>query len=98
GRRKPDVIIADIVLPDIDGCAFIEHLRDDTASAASDTPALALTVFGRPREQERILAAGFDVLRQKPIEPADLANEVAGLVGRQWRRRVNGGRGLHPSA
>ena len=80
--RKPDVIIADILLPDIDGCEFIEQLRDHADSAASGTPALALTVFGRPREQERILAAGFDALRQKPIEPADLANEVARLVGR----------------
>src|SRR5207244_10701628 len=81
-RRKPDVIIADILLPDIDGCAFMERLRDDAASDASTTPALALTVFGRPREQEPILAAGFDVLPQKPIEPAELANDVARLVGR----------------
>jgi signal transduction histidine kinase/AmiR/NasT family two-component response regulator len=78
-RRKPDVIIADIILPDIDGCAFIESLRT-SSSPASKTPALALTVFGRPNEQQRILAAGFNALRQKPIEPADLANEVARLV------------------
>jgi signal transduction histidine kinase/CheY-like chemotaxis protein len=82
GRRKPDVIIADIILPDIDGCAFMERVRDGAQSAANDTPALALTVYGRANERERILAAGFDVLRQKPIEPADLANEVARLVGR----------------
>ncbi|HEV3486295.1 MAG TPA: ATP-binding protein [Vicinamibacterales bacterium] len=75
-RRKPDVIIADIILPDIDGCALIERIRGN----AQSTPALALTVFGRPAEQERILAAGFNALRQKPIEPADLANAVARLV------------------
>lgn len=79
-RRNPDVIIADIVLPDVDGCAFIQRLRS-ADSASSRTPALALTVFGRPHEQERILAAGFNALRQKPIEPADLANEVVRLVG-----------------
>jgi len=75
-RRNPDVIIADIVLPDIDGCAFMERVR----AAGRDTPALALTVFSRPREQERILASGFNALRQKPIEPADLANEIARLM------------------
>jgi signal transduction histidine kinase/CheY-like chemotaxis protein len=79
-QRKPDVIIADIVLPDIDGCAFIQRVRTSGHSAIHDTPALALTVFGRPDEQTRILSAGFDVLRQKPIEPADLANEVFRLV------------------
>jgi signal transduction histidine kinase len=75
-RRNPDVIIADIVLPDIDGCAFLERVR----KAGKDTPALALTVFGRAHERERILAAGFNALRQKPIEPADLANAVVRLV------------------
>ena len=79
--RTPDVIIADIVLPGIDGCAFLERLRKDDGEGR-DTPALALTVFGRPHEQERIRAAGFEVLRQKPVEPADLANDIARLVGR----------------
>ncbi len=79
-RCRPDVIIADIGLPDIDGCAFLERLRQ--RGADGDIPALALTVFGRAHEQERIRAAGFDVLRQKPIEPADLANEVARLAER----------------
>ena len=80
-RSRPDVIIADIVLPDVDGCAFLRLLRE--RGAAGDIPALALTVFGRPHEQSRILDAGFDALRQKPIEPADLANEVARLVERK---------------
>jgi signal transduction histidine kinase len=80
-RRTPDVIISDIVLPDIDGCAFLTRLRAAN-SPGSNTPALALTVFGRAHEQERIRAAGFEVLRQKPVEPADLANDVARLVGR----------------
>ncbi len=79
-RRNPDVIISDVVLPDIDGCAFIKRVRANDDSTRSRTPALALTVFGRAHDRERILAAGFDVLRQKPIEPADLANEVARLV------------------
>lgn len=81
-RRHPDVIVADIVLPDIDGCEFMERLRASGPEAARATPALALTVFGRPGDQQRILAAGFDLLRQKPIEPSDLAHEVARLVGR----------------
>lgn len=80
-QRSPDALIVDIVLPDLDGCAFLEQVRNAGGSAA-DAPALALTVFGRAHEQERILAAGFDALRQKPIEPADLANEVERLVAK----------------
>jgi signal transduction histidine kinase len=81
----PEVIICDISLPDIDGCSFLTQVRT-TEGAAKTAPALALTVLGRPGEQARITAAGFDVFRQKPIDPVDLAHEVARLA----RRAVTG--------
>jgi signal transduction histidine kinase len=77
----PDVLICDIALPDLDGCSFLRQLRAH-GDGTSDTPALALTVLGRPDEQARITAAGFDVFRQKPIDPIDLAHEVARLARR----------------
>jgi signal transduction histidine kinase len=77
----PDVIICDIALPDRDGCSFIKELR--SRETGTPTPALALTVLGRPDEQSRIIAAGFDVFRQKPIDPIDLAHEVGRLAGRR---------------
>jgi CheY-like chemotaxis protein len=76
---RPDVLICDIGLPDLDGCAFLRELRA-RGDAASTTPALALTVLGRPGEQARITAAGFNVFRQKPIDPVDLAHEVGRLA------------------
>jgi hypothetical protein len=39
-------------------------------------------VLGRPGEQERIRAAGFEMFRQKPIDPIDFAHEMARLAGR----------------
>jgi CheY-like chemotaxis protein len=81
-RWEPDVLICDIALPDLDGCSFLTQFREG-AAARDTTPALALTVLGRPGEQSRITAAGFDVFRQKPIDPLDLAHEVGRLAGRQ---------------
>ena len=81
-RWQPNVLICDIALPDLDGCAFLQLFRSREAGAQA-TPALALTVLGRPGEQSRITAAGFDVFRQKPIDPVDLAHEVGRLAGRQ---------------
>jgi signal transduction histidine kinase len=81
-RWEPDVLISDISLPDLDGCSFLTQLRAREADRRT-TPALALTVLGRPGEQARITAAGFDVFRQKPIDPIDLAHEVSRLAGRQ---------------
>lgn len=82
---KPDVLICDIALPDLDGCSFLTQLRAREERAKS-MPALALTVLSRPGEQARITAAGFEVFRQKPIDPVDLAHEV----GRLARRRAGG--------
>jgi signal transduction histidine kinase/ActR/RegA family two-component response regulator len=78
----PHVLICDISLPGLDGCAFLTELRS-RKSEVSATPALALTVLGRPGEQARIVEAGFDVFRQKPIDPIDLAHEVGRLAGRE---------------
>ncbi|MEA2488840.1 MAG: hypothetical protein QOH21_632 [Acidobacteriota bacterium] len=79
---QPDVIICDIALPDLDGCTFLMQLRASEVGGGKAVPALALTVLGRPNEQARITAAGFDVFRQKPIDPVDLAHEVARLAHR----------------
>ena len=73
---QPHVIVCDIALPDGDGCTLINDLR----SRGIAVPALALTVLGRPQEQARIIAAGFDLFRQKPIDPVDLAHDVARLA------------------
>jgi CheY-like chemotaxis protein len=81
-RWEPGVLICDIALPDLDGCSFLTQFRAREADRQT-TPALALTVLGRPGEQSRITAAGFNVFRQKPIDPIDLAHEVGRLAGRQ---------------
>lgn len=73
---EPGVLVCDIALPDRDGCSFLEDVR----KGGSAIPALALTVLGRPHERARIIAAGFDSFRQKPIDPVDLAHEVARLA------------------
>jgi signal transduction histidine kinase len=79
---QPNVLVCDIALPDLDGCSFLAELRA-RKDAAATTPALALTVLGRPGEQARITAAGFDLFRQKPIDPVDLAHEVSRLARRR---------------
>ena len=72
---NPDVLICDIALPDMDGCALLQQVR-----SRFGTPALALTVFGSADEEARVRSCGFDVFRQKPIEPADLAHEIERLA------------------
>jgi signal transduction histidine kinase/CheY-like chemotaxis protein len=85
----PTVIVSDIALPDLDGCTLLEQLRSHLPGNGGTIPALALTVLGRPDEHARIIAAGFDVLREKPIDPVDLAHEIARLASA--RRQTTAG-------
>lgn len=81
-RWKPDVIVSDIALSGEDGCAFLQRVRGLSPQEGGNIPAIALTVYGRPNERARIRAAGFDIFREKPVEPADLAHEINRLVRR----------------
>ena len=79
-QSPPDVMVCDIALPDFDGCRLLERIR--ATPAGRKLPALALTVFGSAGHEEKLIAAGFDVFRQKPIEPADFAHVISRLAGR----------------
>lgn len=74
-RSRPDVIVSDIGLPDLDGYALLRQLREIGSGAA--VPAIALTAYARPEERRRARAAGFQVHMAKPFEPAELVAAVA---------------------
>ena len=76
-QKAPDILVADIAMPHEDGFALIEYVR--AREWTRDIPAIAMTAFGLPGDQERILAAGFNLYARKPIEPLQLANLVAQL-------------------
>ncbi len=75
-RSRPDVIVSDLGLPDMDGYTLLRQLRQlDEGTHA--VPAIALTAYARPEEQHRARKAGFQVHMSKPSEPAILVTTVA---------------------
>jgi CheY-like chemotaxis protein len=84
-RRVPDLLIADIGLPDQDGYELIRHLKRVTG--AKRFPAVALTAYAQPHHHDRALAAGFDLHISKPVHPAEFVTAIAALA-----RRAEGGR------
>ncbi|HYF50690.1 MAG TPA: ATP-binding protein [Planctomycetota bacterium] len=73
---KPDVVICDIGLPDMDGYTVCRELRKLDATRSSFF--LALTGYGQEEDQRRAMEAGFDRHLTKPIEPAALDRIIAG--------------------
>ncbi len=77
--QRPDVLIADLGMPDMDGYALIEQVRSMEPDLGGRTPAIALTAHASSEDRRRALAAGFQHHLAKPVEPQELARVVAGL-------------------
>jgi PAS domain S-box-containing protein len=84
---EPDVLVADIGMPDVDGYELIKQLRASGNERMRDIPAAALTAFARSEDRTRALQSGFEMHLAKPIDPGELVASVATLVRRYKRKR-----------
>jgi signal transduction histidine kinase/ActR/RegA family two-component response regulator len=78
----PDILIADLGMPTMDGFQLIDRIRKHPSRAVRDLPAAALTAYARSDDRVRALRAGFHLHLAKPIEPAELMTTVAALAAR----------------
>ena len=74
-EHRPDLVLMDIRLPDIDGVEALSRLRADDRTAS--IPVLAVTAQAMQGDRERCLAAGFDGYLSKPIDVAQLLEAVS---------------------
>jgi PAS domain S-box-containing protein len=78
----PDVILADIGMPDTDGYELIRNIRTSSDPALRDIPAAALTAFARSEDRTKALQSGFEMHLAKPVDPGELVAAVSTLVRR----------------
>ncbi|HZZ28806.1 MAG TPA: ATP-binding protein [Pirellulales bacterium] len=81
-REKPNVLLSDIGMPEVDGFQFLKQVRALSSEKGGLTPAIALTAFARSEDRTRAMLAGFVVYITKPVEPAELVATVASVAGR----------------
>jgi two-component system cell cycle response regulator DivK len=73
-EHRPDLVLMDIQLPDIDGVEALGRLRADERTAS--IPVLALTAQAMEGDRERFRAAGFDGYISKPVNIVSLISTV----------------------
>jgi CheY-like chemotaxis protein len=80
-QHRPDVIVADLELPELDGWTFIRAVRDlPFEQGERRTPAIAVSVHNEPADRLKSLSAGFTLHAAKPLTPDELAGRIALLV------------------
>jgi CheY-like chemotaxis protein len=82
-RERPDVLVADIGMPQVDGYELIRRIRASQDHHAATLPSIALTAYGSEHDRARALAAGYWEHLAKPIMPSALAMAVAAVAGRK---------------
>ena len=78
-ERKPDLILMDIQLPDINGIQALRMIREDATLAK--TPVVAVSASVMPDEQQKIVASGFDAYITKPIDLKSFVATVEKFAG-----------------
>jgi two-component system cell cycle response regulator DivK len=77
--HKPDLVLMDIQLPDINGIEAFERIRADAGTAS--VPVVAFTASVTTGDRSRIGDAGFDGFLGKPINLKEFVGTVRRLLG-----------------
>ncbi len=77
---KPDVILCDVVMPDMTGYEVCQSLKSDPARL--HIPVVLLTGTFEPFDRDRALASGCDAIITKPFEARELIDTVEQLIAR----------------
>ena len=75
--EHPDIVLLDLGLPDMDGIAVLESIREWT-----DIAVIVLTVRDDDRSRAEALAAGADDYVTKPFDMANLVERISALLRR----------------
>ncbi|MBX3188294.1 MAG: response regulator [Labilithrix sp.] len=78
--ERPDIVVSDIGLPDLDGMELIKSIR--ARPIVRKIPAIALTAYASRQDAAKAIAAGFDAHVAKPVQPGMLGSVVGRLLAR----------------
>jgi DNA-binding response OmpR family regulator len=78
-RKKPDIILLDVLLPKLDGFAVLEKLKEDPAT--KEIPVILLTNLGQKDDVEKGLESGAaDYLIKAHFKPSEVVDKVKKIL------------------
>ncbi|MEB3218830.1 MAG: response regulator [Nostocales cyanobacterium 94392] len=77
--EKPDAILLDVMMPDMDGISTFKGLKEN--SATNTIPVILLTAKVQNTERSRYTDLGIKAAIAKPFSPLTLAQEISEILG-----------------
>ena len=77
-QTPPDVLVLDVMLPDMDGYEILRRLR--AAPGTRNLPVLMLTAKGQREDRETALKCGANMFITKPFANAEIVNAIGELA------------------
>src|SRR5919202_4051440 len=87
-QKTPDLVISDIMMPQVDGYQFLKQLRDDPRFKT--LPVVFLTARGMTSDRIQGYQAGCDAYLAKPFDPDELLAIVENLLERRTTTSEDG--------
>ena len=98
-QHVPDMIICDVMMPEMDGYALVNHIREEPRTKR--IPVLFLSAKGQSQDRVKGLNEGADVYMVKPFEPEELVAQVESSLNQiqRWKevRPIGGIDGSGPT-
>jgi DNA-binding NarL/FixJ family response regulator len=82
-EELPDLIICDVMMPEMDGYTFVENVREEPRT--SWIPVIFLSAKGQSQDRIKGLNTGADVYMVKPFEPEELIAQVESSLAQAAR-------------
>ena len=86
-RERPDIIVTDYMMPELDGIELITELRK--VSELSETPIVMLTAKNDAEDRIRSRSVGADAYLSKPFSPQELRATIRALLEKRGRQATN---------
>jgi DNA-binding NarL/FixJ family response regulator len=86
-KEVPDLILCDVMMPELDGHGVLQALRNETATAR--IPFIFLTAKGEKRDVRDGMNLGADDYLTKPVAKSDLLNAITARLSRAAQQVTN---------
>ena len=78
-QEKPDAILLDAMMPDMDGAATFQKLQADPST--KQIPVIMFTAKVQPADRKRFADLGAKDVIAKPFDPMKLGSQIAAMLG-----------------